>query len=173
MADDDDFFDDDDGLGAGGFFFFIICFQKKIDAMADTLQTLNALAKELQWTAMSTKIGAVTVSSEGSDLDRQLAAVRRAARARDRALQTSRAAPMQQQQHGEAGAGRNRTGEGAQQVPESGGGDGLLDLHEEYVRLRSIHQLMQFRPVVLDAAFGEKEDPGHNEQRQALKAAIV
>lgn len=126
------------------------------------------MAKELQWTAMCAKIGAVTVSKEGGDLDRQLAAVGRAARARDRALETSRAIPLTQ---GEAGAGRHCEEESAQQLQERRDVD-LLDLHEEYIRLRSIHQLILFRPVVLNATFGEGST-GNPEQGQALKAAIV
>ena len=47
----------------------------------------------------------------------------------------------------------------------------MLDLHEEYVRSRTILQLARFRPVVLDAAYGE--DTGASPQRRALKAALT
>ena len=48
---------------------------------------------------------------------------------------------------------------------------GLLELHEEYVRSRTILELAQFRPVVVDAVFGDKAGAGR--QKQALKAAIT
>jgi hypothetical protein len=140
------------------------------------MQQLRALSKELQWTAMSAKVGAVTISSEGGDLGRQLAAAGRAARARDRAmLETSAApAPAQEDDDGQESEARAHGAHGAAQgcAKQTHAGGGLLDLHEEYVRLRSIRQLVQFRPVVLEAAFGE--DPqGQNEQRHALKAALA
>ena len=37
-----------------------------------SLSRLEEAARELQWTAVSARVGAVTVSDEGGDLDRQL-----------------------------------------------------------------------------------------------------
>ena len=36
------------------------------------LRRLAEAARDLQWTAVSARVGAVTVSDEGGDLDRQL-----------------------------------------------------------------------------------------------------
>jgi hypothetical protein len=53
---------------------------------AGTLARLAEAARELQWTAVSARVGAVTVSDQGGDLDRQLqvcvACVQRSSRAR-------------------------------------------------------------------------------------------
>jgi hypothetical protein len=43
--------------------------------LLSTLSSLSAAAKELQLTAMRTRVGVVVVSDEGGDLERQRAAV--------------------------------------------------------------------------------------------------
>ena len=48
----------------------------------------------------------------------------------------------------------------------------LLELHEEYVRSRTILELAQFRPAVLDAVFGDEAGAAPSAQKQALRAAI-
>ena len=140
------------------------------------MEALRALSKEMQWTAMSAKVGAVTVTYEGGDLDRQLAAAGRAARARDSAMLEISTAAAQEDIGAQESATREHSAHGAAQGcarKTHGGSGGLLDLHEEFVRLRSIRQLVQFRPAVLEAAFGEDPRGQQQEQRHALKAALT
>lgn len=136
-----------------------------------TLASLAAAAKELQLTAMAARVGMVTVSAAGSDLERQLAATCRAARACERVQQRVCALGG-----GSAEAAASvRTGNGHRAATDTDTDAAhrtrMLDLHEEYVRSRTILQLARFRPVVLDAAYGE--DAGASPQRRALKAALT
>ena len=136
-----------------------------------TLASLAAAAKELQLTAMTARVGMVTVSAAGSDLERQLAATGRAARACERVQQRVCALGGSSAE----GAASFRPGDGHRAATDTDTDTAhrarMLDLHEEYVRSRTILQLARFRPVVLDAAYGE--DTGASPQRRALKAALT
>ena len=136
-----------------------------------TLASLAAAAKELQLTAMTARVGMVTVSAAGSDLERQLAATCRAARACERVQQRVCALGGSSAE----GAASFRPGDGHRAATDTDTDTAhrarMLDLHEEYVRSRTILQLARFRPVVLDAAYGE--DTGASPQRRALKAALT
>ena len=138
-----------------------------------TLASLAAAAKELQLTAMTARVGMVTVSAAGSDLERQLAATGRAARACERVQQRVCALGGSSAE----GAASFRPGDGHRAATDTDTDTDaahrarMLDLHEEYVRSRTILQLARFRPVVLDAAYGE--DTGASPQRRALKAALT
>ena len=146
------------------------------------LQMLFAAAKELQQTAMTAKVGAVTVSDKGTDLERQIAAVLCAERYRDRLrhlLEAEVGIPSRVTGR-EHDAGLDATivpfmDADGDAVPQccAHSASSLLETHEELARSRSVLQLSQIRSVVLDAVYGEETGPARSQQKQALKAAIT
>lgn len=145
------------------------------------LQMLFAAAKELQQTAMTAKVGAVTVSDKGTDVERQIAAVLCAERDRDRLRHLLEAEGIPSGVTGrEHDAGLDASMVSSMDadgdaVPQccAHSASSLLETHEELARSRSVLQLSQIRSVVLDAVYGEETGPARSEQKHALKAAIT
>jgi hypothetical protein len=143
---------------------------------SDTLQRLLEGAKELQWTAMSANVGAVTVSDEGRELDRQLAAVMKAGRSRDRMkLRVHTLACENSGSRGKPATTSDDSilGPSREDRSDAAAGQCVEDLHEELAKSRMILEHVQSRPLLQEAVFADESRTGQNLEKRALKAAIT